>query len=167
MSLQVACQLAFLLFLAGTALPGRAQDAPPPPAPAEPGLAVAEAAQQQLGRPYRMAGDSPVGFDCSGLARFAHALLGIELPRTAREQRVGSLPLSREELQPGDLVFFTTGRRLLVNHVGVYLGEGRFVHAPRHGSPVRVAMLDEPWFKRRFAGGGRYWDPAGRVPDGP
>jgi cell wall-associated NlpC family hydrolase len=158
-------RLAGFLLLASLMQAAAGQDAAPPPPPA--GQVVAEAAQQQLGRPYRMAGDSPGGFDCSGLARFAHALLGIELPRTAREQRVHSLPLDRAELQPGDLVFFTTGRQLLVNHVGVYLGDGRFVHAPRHGSPVRVARLDEPWFKRRFAGGGRYWDPAGRVPSAP
>ncbi|MFM1885646.1 MAG: hypothetical protein RL026_803 [Pseudomonadota bacterium] len=150
LALCIACVLA---------LPARAQQEPVSLA-----QMLLDVARGQLGQPYRRAGSSPSGFDCSGLTRFVHAAVGIELPRTAQQQRQGSLPLARGELQPGDLVFFTTGRHLVVNHVGIYLGEGNFIHAPRVGQPVRLAHLDEPYFERRFAGGGRYWDISGRAP---
>jgi cell wall-associated NlpC family hydrolase len=121
------------------------------------GHAVAELASAQLGQPYRYGGDSPQGFDCSGLALFVHQQLGLELPRTALQQRQESLPLDQADLLPGDLVFFTMGPRLLVDHVGIYVGQARFVHAPRAGSPVRIGNLQDRAFVRRFAGGGRYW----------
>ena len=133
-----------------------------PPPPESAGVRIAALATAQLGQPYRYGGDGTEGFDCSGLALYVHQQLGIGLPRTAREQRAQSGALDRSELQSGDLVFFTMGPRLLVDHVGIYVGEGRFVHAPRAGSPVRVARLDAPPFYRQFAGGARYWE-AGNV----
>ena len=132
------------------------------PGPDSTGARIAALATAQLGQPYRYGGDGTDGFDCSGLALYVHQQLGIALPRTAREQRAQSGALDRSELQQGDLVFFTMGPRLLVDHVGIYLGDGRFVHAPRAGSPVRVARLDMSPFARQFAGGARYWD-AGNV----
>ena len=129
--------------------------APPPPHSA--GARIAALATAQLGQPYRYGGEGTEGFDCSGLALYVHQQLGIGLPRTAREQRAQSGALDRSELQTGDLVFFTMGPRLLVDHVGIYIGDGRFVHAPRAGSPVRVAQLDAAPFSRQFAGGARYW----------
>ena len=130
--------------------------------PREPsrGERLAQLAQALLGQPYRYGGDGPTGFDCSGLALYVHEQLGLGLPRTAVEQRQQSLPLDRSELLAGDLVFFTLGRRLLVDHVGIYVGEGRFIHAPRAGSPVRLSRLDDRYYAPRFAGGGRYWDAA-------
>ncbi|MEY4763179.1 MAG: hypothetical protein RLZZ200_3035 [Pseudomonadota bacterium] len=123
-----------------------------------PGARIASLAAGQLGQPYRFGGDgSGGGFDCSGLALFVHQQLGISLPRTAREQRAQSGALDRSELQQGDLVFFTMGPKLLVDHVGIYVGDGRFIHAPRAGSPVRLAQLDASPFARQFAGGARYW----------
>ena len=121
------------------------------------GARIAALATAQLGQPYRYGGDGAEGFDCSGLALYVHQQLGIGLPRTAREQRAQSAALDRSELQSGDLVFFTMGPLLMVDHVGIYLGEGRFVHAPRAGSPVGVARLDVLPFSSRFAGGARYW----------
>jgi cell wall-associated NlpC family hydrolase len=121
------------------------------------GDALAALASAQLGQPYRYGGDSPQGFDCSGLALFVHQQLGLELPRTALQQRQESPPLDQADLLPGDLVFFTMGPRLLVDHVGIYIGQARFVHAPRAGSPVRIGTLQDRSFARRFAGGGRYW----------
>jgi murein DD-endopeptidase len=121
------------------------------------GEVVAALAEAQLGQPYRYGGDGPQGFDCSGLALYVHEKLGIAVPRTALLQRQQSLPLDRSELLAGDLVFFTMGPQLLVDHVGVYVGDGQFVHAPRAGSPVRLSRLDDSVFAPRFAGGGRYW----------
>lgn len=121
------------------------------------GALIAALASAQLGQPYRFGGDSPQGFDCSGLALFVHERAGVALPRTALLQRQKSLPLDRSELLAGDLVFFTMGPRLLVDHVGIYVGGGQFVHAPRAGSPVRLSRLDERGYARHFAGGGRYW----------
>ena len=131
---------------------------PPQVETTSPGARIAELAAAQLGQPYRYGGEGVEGFDCSGLALFVHQQLGIALPRTAREQRAQSAALDRSELQQGDLVFFTMGPRLLVDHVGVYVGEGRFIHAPRAGSPVRIARLDLSPFSRQFAGGARYWE---------
>ena len=123
------------------------------------GQRIAQLALAQVGQPYRYGGDSREGFDCSGLTRFVHAQQSIALPRTAQLQRDASRSLQREELVAGDLVFFRMLSRK-VDHVGVYVGGGRFVHAPRPGSDVTIAVLADPWFLRHFAGGGRYWDAA-------
>ncbi len=120
------------------------------------GQLIAELALAQVGQPYRYGGDSRDGFDCSGLTRFVHAQQSIVLPRTARLQRAASKSLPREELVAGDLVFFRMLSRD-IDHVGVYIGDGRFVHAPRAGSNVTIATLADPWFSRHFAGGGRFW----------
>ena len=123
------------------------------------GQLVAELALAQVGKPYRYGGDSREGFDCSGLTRFVHAQQSISLPRTAQLQRAATKSLQRDQLVAGDLVFFRMISRN-VDHVGIYVGEGRFVHAPRAGSNVTIAILAEPWFSKHFAGGGRYWDAA-------
>jgi cell wall-associated NlpC family hydrolase len=118
---------------------------------------VASLATAQLGQAYRYGGTGPAGFDCSGLALWVHEQLGLLLPRTALAQRQQSPPLDRSELLPGDLVFFTLGKQLLVDHVGIYVGDGRFVHAPRAGSAVRLSQIDDRGYAAHFAGGGRYW----------
>lgn len=105
----------------------------------------------QLGVPYRLGGADPAGFDCSGLVQWAFAAAGVAVPRTTEEQFMWFRPLPREDLQPGDLVFF----RLPQAHVGIYLGAGEFVHAPTSGRAVERARLDSPWFILGFAGGGR------------
>ncbi|QDH71736.1 NlpC/P60 family protein [Lysobacter alkalisoli] len=112
---------------------------------------VLQKALALLGTPYRWGGTSPErGFDCSGLVKyvFSHAL-GIELPRVSRDQaRNGQAVKNRKEMAAGDLVFF--GRRGRVDHVGIYLGEGRFVHAPSRGKSVSVSRLDSGYWSNRF-----------------
>ncbi len=111
-----------------------------------------------LGVPYRRGGSSAEqGFDCSGFTRhvFEHSI-GLVLPRRAHEQatQAGLLPVKREELKPGDLVFFNTMRRAF-SHVGIYVGDGRFIHAPATGGEVRVEDMRAAYWQRRFNGARR------------
>ncbi|MFJ8694595.1 C40 family peptidase [Streptomyces roseolilacinus] len=95
-----------------------------------------------IGKPYLWGATGPSGYDCSGLAQAAWRAAGVELPRTTYSQINAGQRVSRSQLAPGDLVFFYPG----VSHVGIYVGGGRMVHAPRTGSTVRVASIDEmPW----------------------
>ena len=117
---------------------------------------VLNEALNMLGTPYRYGGSSPAGFDCSGLVYYSHRQAGIELPRTAQEQRNRSRPVPGRGLQPGDLVFFRlAGRR--VDHVGIYAGNGHFVHAPSRGKQVSMASLDNPYWQQRLVGAGHYY----------
>ena len=117
---------------------------------------VVETAQQMLGRPYRAGGDGPRGFDCSGLARYSYGRAGIALPRTSAAQFSAARPVARGALQPGDLLFFDiNGQR--ASHVGIYIGDGRFVHAPSTGKRVSVESLDNPYWRRRIIGAGHYF----------
>lgn len=120
-----------------------------------PGARVAAQALTQIGEPYRYGGDSAAGFDCSGLALFAHARAGIVIPRTAELQQRAATPVARADLQPGDLLFFRIGKRR-VDHVGVYIGAAKFIHAPRAGGVVSIAYLEDPYFSRRFFAAGRF-----------
>lgn len=109
------------------------------------------------GTPYRFGGTSETGLDCSGLVWVSFASVGIKLPRTSQEQFYATERIGRDELQAGDLVFFKTGRskRRQVDHVGIYIGNGQFLHAPRRGKEVTVASLDESYWTQRFVGAGR------------
>ena len=112
-----------------------------------------------LGVNYKWGGTSPeTGLDCSGLVRHVFAdAAGLILPRRAVEMSRAGEPVKRSELQPGDLVFFNTLRRAF-SHVGIYIGEGRFVHAPSSGGEVRVEQLSGAYWSRRFNGGRRLID---------
>ena len=108
--------------------------------------------------PYRFGGnDAEVGFDCSGFTRHLFALnFGLTLPRRSHEQAAaaGLVPVGRQELQPGDLVFFNTLRRAF-SHVGIYVGDGRFIHSPRPGAAVRIEDMDNRYWAPRFDGARR------------
>jgi cell wall-associated NlpC family hydrolase len=109
-----------------------------------------------VGVNYRHGGETPeTGFDCSGLVRHVfRESLGLLLPRTSRDiSRVGET-VQRDELQPGDLVFFNTLRRGF-SHVGIYLGEDRFVHAPARGGEVRIEDMRKSYWVKRFNGARR------------
>jgi hypothetical protein len=120
------------------------------------------AAMNFLGVRYRRGGtDAEHGFDCSGFTRHVFELsLGRVLPRRADEQAkaAGLFAVERSELKPGDLVFFDTMRRAF-SHVGIYVGEGRFIHAPRSGAEVRVEDMRQAYWQKRF-NGARRADPA-------
>jgi cell wall-associated NlpC family hydrolase len=104
-----------------------------------------------LGRPYHWGGPSPeTGFDCSGLTMAVYRLHGLALPRTAAEQYAAGGTVSADRLQKADLVFFDTGGHSRPSHVGLYLGDGRFVHAPSSGGVVRIDELAQDYYHRRF-----------------
>ena len=109
-----------------------------------------------IGSPYRYGGAGPDAFDCSGLVSYVHRQLGYFTPRTAAQQYAVAAPVPRSALQPGDLVFFRLNGGA-VSHVGVYMGNDRFVHAPQTGGRVREAGLDEEYFRDRYAGAGRLY----------
>lgn len=134
--------------------------APAPDAPADstaagdwPGDQVAALASTQVGKPYGWGGTGPERFDCSGLALYVYRQLGIALPRVSSDQASVGVHVERQELKPGDLVFFSL--RSAIDHVGIFLGNNQFVHAPRRREPVRVDTLDDAWWNRAYRGARR------------
>ncbi len=111
---------------------------------------VANIAMTQLGTPYVWAGSAPGGFDCSGLVMWAYAQVGVSLPHSSYGQYGYGVPVSRDQLQPGDLVFFDG-----LGHVGIYIGGGQFVHAPHTGDVVKISSLDEAWYAATYVGARR------------
>jgi cell wall-associated NlpC family hydrolase len=123
---------------------------------------LVDEALSYLGIRYRFGGTSPAtGLDCSGLVLnvFRNAV-GLDLPRTAREMANLGDKVGRQDLKPGDLVFFNTMRRTF-SHVGIYLGEGKFVHAPSSGGKVRVENISTRYWAQRFNGARRLLDEGG------
>jgi cell wall-associated NlpC family hydrolase len=159
--------IVFLISLSGCGTLGPSTPEPvavPPPPPAVPLRAQRSEALLQtlmaLGLDYRYGGNSPVtGFDCSGLV--AHVYLeawNIRLPRnTSAQSKVGT-PVSLAELQAGDLVFYDTLKRPF-SHVGIYLGDGKFVHAPKTGAQVRVESVKSAYWSQRYNGARRVEPP--------
>ena len=124
--------------------------------PADPTPEIAIQAAGLIGVPYKYGGDEPEsGLDCSGLVRYLFKdSLGTELPRSAEQMSGLGQPVDVHELQPGDLVFYNTLKRAY-SHVGVYLGEGKFIHAPSSGGYVRIESMKVSYWKRRFNGARR------------
>lgn len=109
-----------------------------------------------LGAPYRRGGSTAeTGFDCSGFVKsMFEQTVGLVLPRKASQQAAATQKIDRSDLQPGDLVFFNTMRHAF-SHVGIYIGEGKFIHSPKPGSEVRVEDMGLAYWKRRFDGARR------------
>ena len=153
--------------------PVRNDSAPPASAaPASPAATAASAdpvdrmselvvaAMGALGVPYRRGGNSyESGFDCSGFVRAVYEqTLGLTLPRVAAQQAAATHVIERSELQPGDLVFFNTLRRRF-SHVGIYVGDNKFIHSPKPGASVRIEDLRVNYWNRRFDGARRVVEP--------
>ncbi len=117
---------------------------------------VISSAMGFLGVPYKRGGNSvETGLDCSGfVVALYQQVLGLVLPRTAVEQAQATRKIELTELQPGDLVFFNTMRRAF-SHVGVYMGDGKFIHSPRAGGQIRVEDMGTQYWKTRFNGARR------------
>jgi hypothetical protein len=121
------------------------------------GAIAARTAERFVGIPYRWGGDNVVeGMDCSGFVRAVYNLCGLSIPRTSIDQfKAGDL-VAKDDLQDGDLVFFGSSADK-INHVGIYIGGGKFVHAPRRGEDIRVTEVNESYFEKRFVGARRYF----------
>jgi len=118
--------------------------------------AVIKTAKKMLGVKYRYGGTSPGrGFDCSGLVQYSHKAAGIHLPRTTGLQYKAAKRISRRYIQAGDLVFFKTSVSRQVSHVGIYLGNNKFIHAPSSGKRVKISSMKEKYWRKRFTGAGR------------
>lgn len=118
---------------------------------------ILETAERFIGLPYQWGGSSPeTGFDCSGLTMAVYQLNGINLPHSSRGQFQAGRTVSRETLAKGDLVFFSVRNDQKVNHVGIYRGDGTFIHSPGQGQTIRVDVLSSAYFKHRFTGGRTY-----------
>lgn len=108
-----------------------------------------DVARGMIGKPYKYAGVTPAGFDCSGLVRYSYGKAGIRMPRDTQSQRNLSVPVSLKNLREGDLLFFDQeGKK--ASHVGMYVGDGRFVHAPSTGGKVRTDSLKAEFWKKHF-----------------
>ena len=113
-------------------------------------------AMSSIGIPYRFGGTSVTrGFDCAGFVRYAYEPLGVALPRTTDLQYTVGEPVEQSELVPGDLVFFRNTYRSGISHVGIYIGNRRFVHAASSSRQIRVDELDATYYSARYAGSRR------------
>jgi cell wall-associated NlpC family hydrolase len=122
------------------------------------GGAIAEVAMGMVGTHYRYGGTDPAqGFDCSGLVYYAYGQAGYQVPRTSQELFRAARKISVGDADPGDLMFFQDQTKL--SHVGIYLGDGLFVHAPATGANVAVSSLDPPYYQQHLVAVGR------RLPD--
>jgi len=102
-----------------------------------------------VGKPYRYGGNDPQGFDCSGLVQYSYSLAGVDLPHGTHHLRRLSRPISQNQMQRGDILFFNQeGKKS--SHVALYLGDDRFVHSPSSGKSVYIASFADPYWRRHF-----------------
>ncbi len=125
------------------------------------GERIARAALAYRGGRYAFGGRGPRAFDCSGLTQAICLQLGVVLQRTAAEQFTHGVPVPFERLAPGDLVFFRNTYKQGISHVGIYVGDGRFVHAANRKEGIIVSSLYEPYYAHRLAGARRMVPPPG------
>jgi cell wall-associated NlpC family hydrolase len=118
-----------------------------------PGERAAVVALRQIGVPYRYGGASRAGFDCSGLVRYSYGAIGTNVPRSTADQWRNFTPVPKDKLQVGDVIFFRI--KGSISHVGIYVGDKRFVHAPSTGRSVGVASLGSGFYRKAFVRGGR------------
>lgn len=157
--LPLAALAAIFIALAGcTTLP------PSAPSPSDAGASAVKHALGMLGVPYRYGGSTPQGFDCSGLVQYSYARAGVSLPRDMQGLWRSTRPVAPAQIRPGDLVFFhLDGQRN--SHVGLYVGDNAFVHAPSRGKHVSTASLSNPYWSRRIGGVRRAVDAAPALPE--
>lgn len=118
---------------------------------------LVKSARDFIGVPYLWGGTSAdTGFDCSGLTMTVYQLNGLDLPRHSRTQYDAGDTIDRSDLQKGDLVFFATQGRGKISHVGIYIGDGRFIHAPSRGKNIRIDSLNDEYFADRYLGAKNY-----------
>ncbi len=117
---------------------------------------IVKSAHQYMGVPYKWGGTTESGFDCSGLTRAVYLLNGISLPRASYEQYNEGDSVSKAKLQKGDLVFFITDKGKKINHVGIYIGNNEFIHAPSRGKVVSKARLDSSYWGKAYRGARSY-----------
>lgn len=146
--LSLALILTFLIAGCGVSKPRVQYSGQPSSRPVTIGDKVVSTAKQCIGVPYHYGGESPKsGFDCSGLTYYVYKRFGYSLPRRAKDQMSVGRQVERRELRPGDLVFF---KRYGDYHVGVYAGNGTFIHAPRSGKRVETETLNKGYYRKNY-----------------
>lgn len=151
----MCCAIAAVLSSTASAAFAAPQAAPLPAFALGPGAEVAYLAEQEVGAPYRWGGTSPAGFDCTGFVLWVYGQFGVELPHNEAGQLASGPSVAADDLQPGDVLVFANTYRGGLSHTGIYVGNGRFVHAvdERHG--VAVSSLWDSYWGPRFVGASR------------
>ncbi|MDA3900828.1 MAG: C40 family peptidase [Spirochaetes bacterium] len=117
--------------------------------------AIIKRAKSAIGVPYKYGGSDRSGFDCSGLVLYSYKPVGISLPRKASSQFKAGRRINLSQAKPGDLLFFKTNRTS-ISHVGIFMGNGSFIHAPSKGKNVRIDSLSNPYWQKVYAGSATY-----------
>jgi murein DD-endopeptidase len=142
------------LFVATALLLGACSSSPPRPSSNH--VEAARIAASMEGKPYKYGGHSPdTGFDCAGLVQYSYGRVGMKVPRTTHAQRDKSLRVPLDQLNRGDLLFFTQESKFS-SHVGIYLGDNRFIHAPSTGKRLRIDDFRSAYWQKHFVDARRF-----------